>query len=182
MYCPPLNWRLMLENRGKHMSLTLTGTHSHIVVSEEIQQQQAAFMCWRHPVSSRLGVCERVQSSFRLVSLSFGAQLNSVLCRDVDLTKPSGFQDVSILTHVDFTDTSGPIAMKAFMGDEAEELCKKPWAIIQVTITYQDSCQISVQSSLSYRQPCRHTAAGVHDSRYQMQPVLLSCLNQGYAL
>ena len=72
MYCPPLNWRLMLENRGKHMSLTLTGRHLHTVGSEEVQQHQAAFMCWRHPVSLRLGVCERVQLSFRLVSHPFG--------------------------------------------------------------------------------------------------------------
>ena len=153
------------------MSLTLTGRQLHNVVSE-IQQHQAAFICCRQSLPLRLGVCERVQLSFRLVSPSFGAQLNSVLCRDVDLTKPSGFQDVSILTHVDFTDSSGPIAMKAFMGDEAEELSKKPWAIIQVTITCQENCQ----SSCSYRQPCRCTAAEVHDSRYQMQPIC--CLVQ----
>lgn len=48
------------------------------------------------------------------------------------MTKPPGFQDVSVLTHVDFTDSSGPKTMRAFMGDEAEELDGKPWAIIQV--------------------------------------------------
>ena len=48
------------------------------------------------------------------------------------MTKPAGRQDVAALTHVDFTDTSGPLVMKAYMGDEAEELSKKPWSIIQV--------------------------------------------------
>ena len=48
------------------------------------------------------------------------------------MTKPPGRQDVAALTHIDFTDTSGPIALKAHMKDEAKDLSKKPWGIIQV--------------------------------------------------
>lgn len=53
-------------------------------------------------------------------------------CRKEDLSKPPAFQEVFALTHVDFTDSSAPKLMQAYMGEEAEELSKKPWGIIQV--------------------------------------------------
>lgn len=59
--------------------------------------------------------------------------------RQADLSKLP-YQDTghpisqpSVLTHVDFTETSGPNILERYFGEEAAAgLKKKPWAIIQV--------------------------------------------------
>ena len=121
---------VMLLSSIHPLSLSLS---VHNIVQLCQQHCTAPVMLWQDPHSL---VCAWVVAGSRLpitsLCLSFPMPSCALTCREVDLTKPSGFQDVSILTHIDFTDTSGPIAMKAFMGDEAEELSKKPWAIIQV--------------------------------------------------
>ncbi len=75
-------------------------------------------------------------------------QHNSVLlspvkcvCRQADLSKlpdKTGhpISHPSVLTHVDFTESSGPKVLERYFGAEAaEQLKQKPWAIIQVEPT-----------------------------------------------
>lgn len=67
--------------------------------------------------------------------------------RQADLSKLP-YQDTghpisqpSVLTHVDFTETSGPSILERYFGEEAAaELKKKPWAIIQVKILVSFWC------------------------------------------
>ena len=61
------------------------------------------------------------------------------MCRQADLSKlpddKTGhpISQPSVLTHVDFTDSSAPRTLERYFGaDTAAELQKKPWAIIQV--------------------------------------------------
>ncbi len=60
------------------------------------------------------------------------------LCRQADLSKlpdKTGhpISHPSVLTHVDFTESSGPKVLERYFGAEAaEQLKQKPWAIIQV--------------------------------------------------
>lgn len=63
-----------------------------------------------------------------------------ILCRQADLSKlpyqDSGhpINQPSVLTHVDFTESSAPKILENYFGQEAAaELKKKPWAIIQVS-------------------------------------------------
>lgn len=71
------------------------------------------------------------------------------MCRQADLSKLP-YQDTghpisqpSVLTHVDFTETSGPNILERYFGeDAAAELKKKPWAIIQVRTLVSICCLI----------------------------------------
>ena len=55
--------------------------------------------------------------------------------RPVEELKIPGKEDPALLTHVDFTFSSAPAVMQFFAGDEAAELGKKNWAILQVRHT-----------------------------------------------
>lgn len=46
-------------------------------------------------------------------------------------------EDPGTLVHVDFTEDSAHEVLKHYLKDEAEELSKKPWGIIQVIIRVQ---------------------------------------------
>ena len=69
------------------------------------------------------------------------------MCRQADLSQlpyqntGHPISQPSVLTHVDFTETSGPNILQRYFGEEAAaELKKKPWAIIQVRISHLNWC------------------------------------------
>lgn len=80
-----------------------------------------------------------------------------VLGRQADLSKLP-YQDTghpinqpSVLTHVDFTESSAPKILENYFGKEAAaELKQKPWAIIQVRPLRLLSC---LQQGIQNRQP-----------------------------
>ena len=67
------------------------------------------------------------------------------VCRQADLSKlpdKTGhpISHPSVLTHVDFTESSGPKVLERYFGAEAAaQIKQKPWAIIQVC-TYRTKC------------------------------------------
>lgn len=70
------------------------------------------------------------------------------VCRQADLSKlpdKTGhpISHPSVLTHVDFTESSGPKVLERYFGAEAAaQLKQKPWAIIQVRAQRTNCCNL----------------------------------------
>lgn len=87
-------------------------------------------------------------SSSSITAIPCCVHQTAVTYRQADLSKLP-YQDTghpisqpSVLTHVDFTESSGPNILERYFAEEAAaELKKKPWAIIQVRSAARQSLQ-----------------------------------------